>query len=85
MLALSMIHFASWRFYLPHYHESTHVIKFLSGIKRSSFPGLPSPLDIFDIKVEPTVDPTDPSNKPMTQNPIQFATHATQSLPSTHV
>lgn len=69
-----------------YYHGSTHVLKFLSGIKPSSFPGLPSLPDTFDIKVEPTVNPTGPSNKPVTQSPIRLQnTHHTQCLPSTHV
>lgn len=62
-----------------YYHGSTHVLKFLSDIKPSSFPGLSSLPDIFDIKLEPTVDSTGPSSKPVAQNPIQNALHPVPS------
>lgn len=76
MHALSMIHFPSWRFYLSYYHGSTPCLKVpvnAKDIKPSSSPGLPSFFDIFDTKVEPTVEPAGLRHKPMAENPIQVA------------
>ncbi|KAJ5931432.1 hypothetical protein N7516_005921 [Penicillium verrucosum] len=57
MHALSMIHFPGYSIFHTH----------TEALLLSSFP------EIFDTKVEPTVDPTGPSIKPIAKNPIQFA------------
>lgn len=49
------------------------VVVDLQEVKPSSSPMLPSSPDLFDLEVEPTVEPASPSNKPSAENLTQVA------------